>query len=83
MHSSGKMLLALHQNGMLRLWNLMTARCQYKKNMSIIPTDDKDEDDILEGDQLDEEENEDEVDEDDEEKKIEVKEIKEKDLTPF
>jgi len=27
---------------MLRLWNLMTARCQYKKNMGIIPTDDKD-----------------------------------------
>lgn len=38
-HPSGKMLLSLYDNGVLRLWNLMTARCQYKKKMGCLPSE--------------------------------------------
>jgi len=31
MHPSGRMMLALYGNGMLRLWNLLDARCIFKK----------------------------------------------------
>jgi len=36
LHYSGKMLLALYDNGVLRLWNMMEARCNYKKKMGVI-----------------------------------------------
>ena len=35
-HHSGKMLLALYDNAVLRLWNLMEARCNYKKKMGLL-----------------------------------------------
>ena len=35
-HPSGKMLLALYDNAVLRLWNLMSARCQYKKKLGLV-----------------------------------------------
>lgn len=40
LHPTGKMLLALYQNGMLRLWNLMEARCKYKRKVNL--NEDKD-----------------------------------------
>lgn len=30
MHESGRMLLALYANGVLRLWNMLDARCLFK-----------------------------------------------------
>ena len=36
LHPSGKMLLAIYDNNMLRLWNMMEARCQFKKKMGLI-----------------------------------------------
>jgi WD40 repeat protein len=36
LHHSGKMLLALYENGVLRLWNMMEARCNYKKKMGVL-----------------------------------------------
>jgi hypothetical protein len=39
LHHSGKMLLALYENNMLRLWNMMTARCVFKKKMGLIEDD--------------------------------------------
>ena len=39
LHHSGKMLLALYDNGVLRLWNMMEARCNYKKKMGLIEED--------------------------------------------
>lgn len=30
MHHSGRMLLALYANGVLRLWNMLDARCLFK-----------------------------------------------------
>jgi WD40 repeat protein len=36
LHPSGKMLLALYANGVLRLWNLMEARCKYKRKVNVI-----------------------------------------------
>ena len=35
MHSSGRMMLALYQNGMLRLWNLLDARCLFKRKVGL------------------------------------------------
>jgi len=40
MHRSGKILLALYANGVLRLWNMMEARCKYKRKVGIIESDD-------------------------------------------
>ena len=34
-HNSDRMLLALYANGMLRLWNLLDARCIFKKKVGI------------------------------------------------
>jgi protein MAK11 len=39
LHSSGKMLLALYANGVLRLWNLMEARCKYKTKINVRESD--------------------------------------------
>ena len=36
MHPSGRMLLALYGNGMLRLWNLLDARCIFKKMCGLV-----------------------------------------------
>ena len=36
LHPSGKMLLAVYGNGVLRLWNLMEARCKYKRKLNVI-----------------------------------------------
>jgi hypothetical protein len=36
MHPSGRILLALYGNGVLRLWNLMEARCQYKRKVGVL-----------------------------------------------
>ena len=36
LHQSGKMLLALYDNGVLRLWNMMTARCMFKKKIGLV-----------------------------------------------
>jgi protein MAK11 len=35
LHSSGKMLLVLYFNGVLRLWNMMEARCKYKRKINV------------------------------------------------
>ena len=36
LHKSGKMLLALYGNCMLRLWDMTTARCVFKKKMGLV-----------------------------------------------
>ena len=36
LHPSGKMLLALYDNGVLRLWNMMEARCNFKRKVGVI-----------------------------------------------
>ena len=36
MHPSGKMLLAIYANSMMRLWDLMSARCIFKKKVGLI-----------------------------------------------
>ena len=38
LHPSGKMLLAIYGNGVLRLWNLMEARCKYKRKVNVRDT---------------------------------------------
>lgn len=35
MHNSQRMCLALYANGMLRLWNLLDARCNFKKKVGL------------------------------------------------
>jgi len=42
LHQSGSMLLALYDNGVLRLWNMMEARCNYKKKLGVL-------DEVVEG----------------------------------
>jgi hypothetical protein len=44
MHNSQRMCLALYGNKMLRLWNLLDARCIFKKKVGILE-EDKDSDD--------------------------------------
>lgn len=36
MHNSGRMLLALYANGMVRLWSMLDARCIFKKKAGIV-----------------------------------------------
>lgn len=36
LHKSGKILLALYDNGVLRLWNMEEARCRSKKKMGVV-----------------------------------------------
>ena len=57
LHQSGKMLLALYDNGVLRLWNMMSARCMFKKKIGLIEEEEsseKSEDDDEEDVSLDE-----------------------------
>mmetsp|Transcript_36990 Transcript_36990/g.56683 ORF Transcript_36990/g.56683 Transcript_36990/m.56683 type:complete len:239 (+) Transcript_36990:25-741(+) len=42
LHKSGKILLALYDNGVLRLWDMTTARCAFKKKMGLLEEDDYD-----------------------------------------
>lgn len=35
MHPSGRMIIALYANGMIRLWNLLDARCIFKKKVGL------------------------------------------------
>jgi len=35
MHESGRMMLALYANGVLRLWNMLDARCLFKKKVGL------------------------------------------------
>jgi len=35
MHPSSRMALALYQNGMLRLWSMLDARCIFKKKVGV------------------------------------------------
>ena len=39
MHASGRMMLALYANGMLRLWNLLDARCNFKRMVGLSAND--------------------------------------------
>lgn len=63
MHESGRMLLALYANGVLRLWNMLDARCLFKFKAGLSATKESD------ADEDDEEEKEAEKDEKEEEKK--------------
>lgn len=45
MHKSQRMCLALYQNGMLRLWNMLDARCLFKKKVGLEQEESEDEDD--------------------------------------
>ena len=46
LHKSGKMLLALYDNAVLRLWNMQSARCTFKKKIGLIEDmDEKDQSD--------------------------------------
>ena len=46
MHESGRMMLALYANSMVRLWNLLDARClfKFKAGMSADAGSDEEED---------------------------------------
>jgi len=35
LHQSGRMLIVLYDNNMLRLWNLLDGRCIYKKKLGV------------------------------------------------
>ena len=37
LHPTGKVLFALYANGVLRLWNMMEARCKSKRKMGLVP----------------------------------------------
>ena len=53
LHNSGKILLALYGNGLLRLWNMMEARCKFKRKVGLvddIPGESENEDADLEVD---------------------------------
>jgi hypothetical protein len=52
LHHSGKILLALYANGMLRLWNMMTARCTFKRKVGLLDeTDELEESEAEEGEE--------------------------------
>lgn len=44
LHPSGKMLLALYDNGVLRLWNMMEARCNFKRKVGVVDESQDDDD---------------------------------------
>lgn len=50
MHQSQRMCLALYNNGMLRLWNMLDARCIFKKKVGL-----PDDDDISDGGEIESE----------------------------
>ena len=53
MHESGRMLLALYANGVLRLWNMLDARCLFKKKVGMSGEESESEqgDDVAEEDE--------------------------------
>ena len=51
MHWSGRMLLACYANGMVRLWNMLDARCIYKFKAGMSTTADELEEDEKDGDE--------------------------------
>ena len=57
MHSSGRMLLALYANGMLRLWNMLDARCIFKKKIGLDKVSESDEDEDDDDDKIENPEN--------------------------
>lgn len=78
LHNSGKILLALYDNGVLRLWDMTGARCIFKRKLGIVApeeeaTPQEDEDDDL----GDEEAGEVELEE------MQKIELKKKDLSDF
>jgi len=76
MHESGRMLLALYANGVLRLWNMLDARClfKFKAGMSANAESEADEDDKEEEEKEEGDKEEGEKEEGDEEAKKEKKE---------
>ena len=44
MHDSGRMLLAFYANGVLRLWNMLDARCIFKRKVGLSAQEDSEED---------------------------------------
>ena len=69
MHTSGRMLLALYANGVLRLWNMLDARCLFKKKVGLSDQSSDSEAD-QDGDQDDEESVEEEKEDKAESKKL-------------
>lgn len=59
MHDSGRMLLALYANGVLRLWNMLDARCLFKKKVGMSAQNVESEDDEADVKDANEEEKED------------------------
>ena len=55
MHQSGRMLLALYTNGMLRLWNMLDARCLFKKKVGLSAAEGSEGEDIGEEEAVEEE----------------------------
>ena len=58
MHESGRMLLALYANGLIRLWNMLDARCLFKFKAGLSANEDSDvdaEENREEGEGVDEE----------------------------
>jgi len=51
LHPSGKMLLALYDNGVLRLWNMMEARCNVKRKVGVVEEIEGDQEQKEESDQ--------------------------------
>ena len=41
LHPSGRVLLVLYENNMIRLWNMLDGRCTFKKKLGLNPDDDK------------------------------------------
>mmetsp|Transcript_24389 Transcript_24389/g.30288 ORF Transcript_24389/g.30288 Transcript_24389/m.30288 type:complete len:230 (-) Transcript_24389:733-1422(-) len=56
MHESGRMLMALYANGVLRLWNMLDARCLFKKKVGLsAQSSESDDADIDDGESVEEE----------------------------
>ena len=57
MHESGRMMTALYANGVLRLWNMLDARCLFKKKVGLSAQSSESEDDadIDDGESVEEE----------------------------
>lgn len=49
MHDSGRMLLAFYANSMVRLWNLLDARCLFKFKAGLSAEADSDEENSVDG----------------------------------
>jgi len=60
MHWSGRMLLASYANGMVRLWNMLDARCLFKFKAGMSANEDSEEENLEDAfEQANEEEKED------------------------